>query len=170
MAADDQSPWNEEGDAFTVTIKASKDYGAPWIVVRAGTREQLRARLSLLIEDGTVEELDDLSIPHLISRVSTDFERAFAIRNQLGAVQIKDTPVSAPQQPATAPSSASQQASGGQATPEDSGPLKAIEAELAAAQSMADVKTVYAKHAEAWKSSEAVKAAFKKRSQELTAK
>lgn len=170
MVADDGNPWADGGgDAFTVTIKAGRGYEAPWLVIRANNREQLQARLTLMIEDGTVEELENMSIPHLISRLSTDFERAFAIRNQLGAVMIKDEPQSAPQKPSAAPSGASRASGGGSSTPEDSGAVKAIEAELAAAKSMGDVKLVYAKHAEAWKSSDAVKAAFKKRSQELSA-
>lgn len=78
--------------AFTATIKAGKDFDAPWLVVRADDAAQLELNLQIVESNTTFATL---------GRLAAAFAGQFQLGKGLGAQSI-NAPQSAPQAPAYA--------------------------------------------------------------------
>src|SRR5699024_11724565 len=76
------SPW---GDAeVSVTLKQSKDYAAPWIVVKGGSTEAVKAELA----KATGLSGDGLTLTELVYNAAYSFQKISTVATGLDAVVI----------------------------------------------------------------------------------
>lgn len=134
-----ESPWTGGGPEVSVTLKQSKDFSAPWIVIRGETIDQVRQATA------EVAGLDagDLPLTAVVHNVADHFQRVGTMGTQLGATVISSTPAEKPaQEPAEAPQAAEQPAPA---------PEVDLEQEIAATDSVSALGDLYLRHEDAFK-------------------
>jgi len=106
-----ESPFSDQGDAFTATLKYGKGFEDPWLVIRGGTAEETKRRVADAVG---LEGAEGLTLAEVIVNAKNVVQGASAVASTLGGTAI---PRSAPKAEEQAPSA---QATA-QATAEDKG-------------------------------------------------
>ena len=79
------NPWSNDGGAeVNVTLKQSKDYAAPWIVVKGGSTEAVKAELA----KATGLSGDGLTLTELVYNAAYSFQKISTVATGLDAVVI----------------------------------------------------------------------------------
>lgn len=102
-----ESPFSDQGGAFTVTLKYGKGFEDPWLVIRGGTAEEAKRRV---VDAVGLEGAEGLTLAEVIVNAKNVVQGANAVASTLGGTAI---PRSAPKVEEQAPSA--------QATAEDKG-------------------------------------------------
>lgn len=110
-----ESPFADQGDAMTVTLKYGKDFGDPWLVIRGGTAEETKRRVA---EAVGLEGSDNLTLAEVIVNAKGIVQAANTVATKLGGTAIprssakaeepQQAPAEAPAQEEEAPSLAEQ--------------------------------------------------------------
>lgn len=96
-----ESPFSEQGDAFTVTLKYGKGFEDPWLVIRGGTAEETKRRV---VEAVGLEGAEGLTLAEVIVNAKSVVQGASAVATQLGGTAIPSRSSGpAEQAPAAAP-------------------------------------------------------------------
>ena len=96
-----ESPFSDQGDAFTVTLKYGKGFEDPWLVIRGGTAEDTKRRV---IDAVGLEGAEDLTLAEVIVNAKSVVQGASAVATQLGGTAIPSRSSGpAEQAPAAAP-------------------------------------------------------------------
>ena|SRR5690606_9479655 len=102
-----ETPWGGGVPEVSVTLKASKEFSAPWIVVRGGSIDEVRRATA------AVAGLDagELPLTDVVHNVSKHFQSVSTVGTLLGATVVpEEAPPQEPQksqEPAEQPSAAS---------------------------------------------------------------
>lgn len=92
---------------LSVTLKAGKDFGDPWIVIRGTSAEQVKQRLA---EALGLESHEGLTLMELTINAKQSFQAANNVSAQLGGTAISRAPkASSAPAPAAAPAPAEEQ-------------------------------------------------------------
>src|SRR5690606_14502205 len=99
-----ETPWGGGAPEVSVTLKASKEFSAPWIVVRGGSIDEVR-RVTAAVAGLDAGELPLTDVVH---NVSKHFQSVSTAGTLLGATVVsEETLLQEPQEPAEQPSAAS---------------------------------------------------------------
>lgn len=93
-----ETPW-DDGEGISVTLKQSKDYAAPWIVVKGRTAASVKSQ----IEDITGLSGEGLTLHEMVYNAAFSFQKISTVATGLDAVVIPENSPPAAQNVAAAP-------------------------------------------------------------------